>query len=77
MSASGESPPIVSSIEDVVAKPETSVVVRPEAAVAAAAADADEEPKEVQDDTGYESGQSGQHVVKVISDNVVSSTDQS
>ena len=75
MSASSESPPIVSSIEDVVAKPETSVVVRPEAAVAAA--DADEEPKEVQDDTGYESGQSGQHVVKVISDNVVSSTDQS
>jgi hypothetical protein len=50
MSASGESPPIVLSIEDVVAKPETSVVVSPEAAVAAA--DADEEPKEVQDDTG-------------------------
>ena len=33
----------------------------------------DEEPKEVQDDTGYESGQSA----KVISDNVVSSTDAS
>jgi hypothetical protein len=31
----------------------------------------DDEPKEVQDDTGYESGQSA----KVISDNVVSSSD--
>ena len=74
MSVSGDSPPIVSSIEDVVAKPEVDVVDRPEVV---AAVDAEEEPKEVQDDTGYESGQSGQHVVKVISDNVVSSTDPS
>jgi hypothetical protein len=77
MSVSGDSPAIVSTVEDEsnVATAADGPEVKPDVVVIVERDE--EERKEVQDDTGYESGQSGHLVAKMISDNVVSSTDMS
>ncbi len=76
MSVSGDSPPIVSTVEEEsnVATTADGPEVIPDAAVVVGV----EERKDVQDDTGYESGQSGHLLAaKLISDNAVSSSDMS
>ena len=77
MSVSRDSPAIVSTVEDEsnVATTVDGPEIRPDVVVVGVRDE--EERKEVQDDIGYESGQSGHLVAKLISDNVVSSTDMS